>query len=197
MVAVKAAGSQLPAVHVHTVQAQQIKHMAGEALTRAAVLLLAVRDHHARCRTFVLDALCSKGCPSVLAKERHGSCPSLHCVVWGLSAGSFWSTELPFCLSFSFGNHQQLPAALSCCFIQPSLSHSHPLQTLCSPAAAPASAPASVPPQPRLWRKELSISVLLCTCTCRVTPRAGAPLARSYCVPTATRAAFSKREKLI
>lgn len=59
MVSVKPGGSQLTAVHVHTVQAQQMKHMAGEAINWAAVLGLIVLGHHTRCRT-IMDALCSK-----------------------------------------------------------------------------------------------------------------------------------------
>lgn len=97
-------------------------------------------------RTFVLDAPCSKGCLSVLAKERHGTCLSLHCVLWGFSAGSSWEhrnyhSACPSALGTTSSSLQPCsPFLLLCtafCLPLPST------QTLHSPAAAPAAVPAS------------------------------------------------------
>lgn len=166
MVGIKPGGSQLTAVHVHTlVQAQQIKHMAGEAVNWAAGLGLIVRDHHTRCRTFMLDALCYRGRLSVLAKERHGACPSLQCVVWGLSTGSSW--EHRNCHSACPSTLETTSSFLLPCSPFPLLctasshSHSHPPQTLWVPQLLlQPLLQHPCQPQPRLWRKDLSISVL-------------------------------------
>lgn len=176
----------------NTWQVKQVK--------RAAVLGLVVRGHHTRCRTFMLDVPCSKGWLSVLAKERHGTCPSLHRVVWGSSARSSWEhrnchSAYPSALGTTSSSLQpRSPFLLLCTASSP--SHSHPPQTPCIPQLLLqplSSTHASLSPRygERTWAYLCSLG----TYTSRATPRAGAPLAPSFYVPTATPADFSRAKK--
>lgn len=90
-----------------------------------------------------------QGCLSVLAKERHDTCSSLHCMVWGLSAGSSWehrncNSTCPSALGTTSSSLQPCSPFL---LLGPALSLPLPPTpgSLCSPAAAPASAPSSLP----------------------------------------------------
>lgn len=157
---VKPGGSQLTTVSVHTLcrhrnqthgrWSLKLSYCAGGYCTWPS---------HKMERTFMLDAPCSKGCLSVLAKERHGTYPSLQCVLWGFSAGSSWEHRNCHSACPSLRNNPQLPAAMQSLpaalysLLSPTPIHSRLciplllLQHLCQP-------------QPWLWRKDLSMSVL-------------------------------------